>query len=606
MVRQFFFSLSFVLLFGLQGCGGGNSTQVSVSTDGADPLSQAAAFEAAAASSYAGATLPPASKAAAARFLTLATFGPTPDAVNELLGTTYAAWVDKQLSLPPSISHESIWKARQAEMRSGGVSRVPDVEEFNFSFWRAALRGEDQLRQRVAFALSQIFVVSTMDGCATNNPQGLANYYDKLYQNAFGSYRELLEVVARHPVMGCYLSHLKNQKEDSLTGRVPDENFAREILQLFSIGLYELNADGTLKRDSAGRAIDTYQAEDIAGLAKVFTGFSYACPAFPADSCFSTGTGNGARYDDLWTRPMVGYPKFHSAASPKTFLGVTIAAQDQPDPDASLKAALDAIANRHANVAPFIAKQLIQRLVTSNPSEAYVARAAAAFNKSERNLGALVRAILIDEEARKFDMASQTAGKIREPILRLSAALRAVGAQSDSGRYLIDHSDDPATGLAQSPMRAPSVFNFYRPGYVHAGGSSARQLLVAPEMQITNETSVAGYINYMKDAFHLGVGRAGLDYTGTRRDIQFNYMLNDADPWRVAAQKTDSTSLLDKISDELMYGAMSPALRQEIKTVIDSLPLGSPTAGAYANNVKVRLSAALLLAVASPEFLVQR
>ncbi|WP_245503661.1 DUF1800 domain-containing protein [Aquabacterium lacunae] len=542
----------------------------------------------------------------AARFLTQATFGPTPATVAELRSMGYEAWVNQQLALQPSQTHRAYWLARDAELKANNANESAQPVDFNHSFWRHALQGQDQLRQRVAFALSQIFVVSSMDGCGADNSRGLAHYYDTLAANAFGSYRTLLEAVARHPVMGCYLSHLRNQKENATTGRVPDENFAREVMQLFSIGLYQLNANGTPKRNSMGQELESYTSADVAGLAKVFTGLSYDCPNKPSDSCFLYGSHSGNKYDDRGARPMVAYPQFHSTAA-KSFLGVTVPAQTAADPEASLAAALNQLATVHPNVGPFIGKQLIQRLVTSNPSEAYVLRVTQAFEASGRNLGAMVRAVLLDPEARDLAVLEDDPyfGKAREPVLKLSAFLRAVGTSSDTGRFLIDHTDNAGSALGQSPLRALSVFNFYRPGYMHAGGEAAKVGLVAPELQLANETSAAGYVNYMMDVVRYGAGRSGYNWAASRRDVQPSYALDAQSPWLLAANKADASQLLALIDQRLFYGAMPANLKAEIKTAVEGIRLKA-TPSTADTETKTRLWSALLLAVASPEFQVQR
>ncbi len=545
----------------------------------------------------------PASDADAQRFLTQATFGPTDADVAAVKAQGFQPWIDSQIQATPAKSHLTYFGERDAAIKVVNPTANAGFNEVVQSFWFHALSGQDQLRQRVAFALSEIFVVSGADSCGAEHPIAGAGYLDMLADNAFGSFRNLLEKVAMHPLMGCYLSHLKNQREDVNTGRVPDENFAREIMQLFTIGLYQLNADGSQKKDASNNPIETYTASDVAGLAKVFTGFSYDCPDWPSDNCFFWGqkTANTA-YTDFWYRPMVGYPQYHSYLTAKSFLGQTIPAQTRPDPTADLKTALDFLALTHPNVGPFIGKQLIQRLVTSNPSAAYVGRVTAAFEASGRNLGAMVKAILTDPEARDTATAlsSYSFGKVREPILRLSAFLRGVGISSDSTAYLVDATDDSAT-LSQSPLKAPTVFNFFRPGYVFPGGASAALNLVAPELQITNESSLAGYVNYMKSVVSQGTGR----YSATllRNDVQPSYNLDTTNDWYVLAKATDASALVELINQKLMYGTMPDALRTEIKTAVQSITLSAtPTT----SQVKNRLWAALLLTVASPEFMIQK
>ncbi len=587
------------MAWALVACGGGNSTE--------EPAPNIRKVEGGLIQAQVLALTPalPADEAEAARFLTQATFGPTEASVQALMSQGYARWLDDQLAAPLGPTHQAAWLVRDAEIKAIKATDSAGAGDFNHSFWRQALEGQDQLRQRVAFALSQIFVVSAADGCGADNSRGLAHYYDMLTAQAFGSYRILLESVALHPMMGCYLSHLRNQKENLSTGRVPDENFAREIMQLFAIGLHELNANGTPKLGRDRAPIDTYTADDVAGLAKVFTGFGFDCPNRPSDSCFLYGSHAGNKHEDRWARPMVGYPQFHSTAA-KSFLGYTVPAQTTADPEASLAAALDQLATVHPNVGPFIGKQLIQRLVTSNPSPAYVQRVTQAFEASGRNMGAMVRAILLDPEAR--DMAaldSPQFGKVREPVLRLSALLRAVGVSSDTGRYLIDPTDNSGTSLGQSPLRSPSVFNFYRPGYVHAGGQSAAAGLVAPELQIANETSAAGYVNFMMDLLRNGAGRKGYDHMAARRDVQLSFDTNRQSPWLSLAAQPDASPLIELINERLFYGAMPEALQAEVKAAVETIRLkATPTVAD--GEVITRLRSALLLAVASPEFQVQR
>jgi uncharacterized protein (DUF1800 family) len=482
-------ALVFTLLHGCGGGGGGSST----SDNSAEKTSEVALQEtedntlgisyAQATASAITATGRPQTRQEAARFLTQATFGPTQPEIDHLMEVGYQTWFQEQFNASTRTTYRGYWDARKAAKSAGSL-------EITHAFWKNALSGQDQLRQRMALALSQIFVVSTIDGCGNNNPQGAASYFDMLDQRALGRFRDLLESVTLHPVMGCYLSHLRNQKEDPLTGRVPDENFAREVMQLFTIGLYQLNTDGSLKLNG-GKPIDTYTADDIAGLAKVFTGWSLDCPDWPSEQCFRWGSSNsGAITANRWTLPMKPYANFHST-SEKRFLGVTVAAQTTPNPAVSLKTALDTLA-KHSNVGPFIGKQLIQRFVTSNPSPAYVQRVATVFSASGGDLQQVIVAVLMDPEARDASaLKSATFGKVREPILRLSALLRAYGAQSVSGSFLMWNTNDVSTGFGEGPLQAPSVFNYFRPGYVAPNSESSKAGLTSPEMQIVHETTAA-------------------------------------------------------------------------------------------------------------------
>ncbi len=530
------------------------------------------------------------------RFLTQASFGPTEACIERLTTLGYAAWIDEQLAAPAS-GHRAHWEQRDTQLRgSGSRAGTDQVVE---AFWKHALSGNDQLRQRVAFALSQIFVISMLDDNVASEPRAVAAWMDLLATEGLGSYRQLLEGVSRHPVMGSYLSHLRNQKANPATGRVPDENYAREVMQLFSIGLVELNEDGST-RLVGGAPVETYGSDDVSGMAKVFTGWSWSCPAWPDNACFLRGLVGGSGDLDRAFKPMLGYAQFHSTEE-KRFLGTSIAAQTTADPAASLGVALDRLA-AHPNVAPFIGRQLIQRLVTSNPSPAYVrdvSRVWADNGSGQRgDLKAVVKAILMHAEARQ---QSDTSGKLREPVLRLAAFLRAFDHGSDSGAFRVGVTDSAASALGQTPLRAPSVFNFWRPGYVAPGTHAAARGLVAPELQAVHETSVAGYVNYMRDAITLGVGSLNGTVDGVvrnRRDLQAGY----ADELALAG---DPAALVDRVLGKLLYVTPPAALRDEIVGAVQSIAL--PASGSGVETARrQRVGTALLLAVASPEYQVQR
>jgi uncharacterized protein (DUF1800 family) len=544
----------------------------------------------------------PASREAAARFLTQATFGPTEADIDRVMTIGYGAWIDEQFARP-AFAHRATWEAADAAAKAadpGNANATAGQNGTINAFWKSATTGQDQLRQRVAYALSQLMVISMQDGTVGDNPRAVSAYLDLLADKGLGTYRELLEGVSLHPMMGVYLSHLRNRKADPNTGRVPDENYAREVMQLFSIGLHELNGDGSL-RGNAGQRIDTYAPTDIAGLAKVFTGWSWECPDWPANGCFSSGAVSGVSDPDRYFKPMRGYAQYHSNDA-KVFLGTTIAAQTTADPAASLRTALDRLAG-HPNVGPFVGKQLIQRLVTSNPSPAYVSAVAAAFADNGSGLRGdmrhVVKTILLHPEART---TSNNAGKLREPVLRLSAFLRAYNFASDSGDFKVGNTDNPGTSLGQTPMRSPSVFNFYRPGYVAPGTQASAAGLVVPEMQIVHETTVAGYVNYMRDNVSAGVGATnpGLN----RRDMQGNFTAELA----LAGSPTELVALVNR---KLMFGSMPAALATEIEGAAASIAIpalnsaGSNQAAIDAAR-RNRVNTAIFLTLVSPEFQVQK
>jgi uncharacterized protein (DUF1800 family) len=530
---------------------------------------------------------PPPTQAEAARFLTQASFGPTTSSIGAVVGSGYSGWLNAQFTKPQHL-HQAYVDQIAAGLATG-VSLSQN--QFFESFWQQATSGDDALRQRVAFALSEIFVVS-FDGDLGSQIRGVASYYDMLGRDAFGNFRTLLEDVAKHPMMGIYLSHMRNQKEDG-KGRVPDENFAREVMQLFTIGLYTLNPDGTQQLVD-GKPVETYTNDDVSGLAKVLTGWSWAGPD-KTDARF-WGSSTGA-FVDRDVTPMQAYPKFHSI-SEKRFLGLTLPAQSTADADADLKAALDQLFN-HPNVGPFFGRQLIQRLVMSNPSPAYVQRVAAAFADNGQgvrgDMRTVLRAVLLDAEARDASAAAgDTAGKLREPIVRLANWLRAFNAGSASGRFLIGNTDSAGSSLGQSPMRSSSVFNFFRPGYTPPGTSFAALSLVAPELQITNETSVAGYLNLMKDVIERGIGTA----TNNVRDVQPDYSAEIA-----LADTPDK--LVDRVNLLLVAGNLAADTRQTIIDAVTAVTI--PTDATKADTArKNRVRLAIFLTMASSDYLAQK
>lgn len=517
----------------------------------------------------------------AARFLTQATYGPTDASIADLRTTGYSKWLDQQMAMG---SRSHVEETEQRVIERGTNFNNGD---FIYSYWDQAITAPDQLRQRMKLALSEIFVISLVD--SSINAKGAASYYDMLGDEAFGNFRTLLEKVTLHPMMGVYLTWVANQKEDPATGRHPDENYAREIMQLMTIGLYQLNQDGTPKTDKAGQPIPTYSADDIGGLARVLTGYSYYSPK-PSSVTFR----GGARDPEAWTHPMIPYPAFHSTGE-KAFLGVVIPASSTPDAEGDLKVALDTLFN-HPNVGPFIGRQLIQRLVTSNPSPAYVSRVAAVFNDNGKgvrgDMSAVVRAILLDPEARDDAIAQDPDfGKVREPIIRLANWARAFDATSESGQWLIP-STSSNTSLGQAPLMSPSVFNFYRPGYSPPGTRAAAKGLVAPEFQIVDEVTVAGYLNTMLNAIAYGIGRS--------HDVTSDYAAE-------MAVARDPEALVDRIDLLLLSGRMSSGLRSRLVEAVAGIRV--PTNGRETttdNALRNRAIVAVYLTMASPEYLVQR
>lgn len=522
------------------------------------------------------------SDAEAVRFLTQTTFGATDADITTVKGLGYRAWLDQQMAVS-SPSHLSYLDNRLAQLRLTQPTATLNANHFYESFWLYSATGDTQLRERMKLALSEIFVISMVD--PNVDVRGAGAYYDMLGTNAFGNFRTLLEQVTLHPMMGIYLTHLANQREDPATGRNPDENYAREVMQLMTIGVDELNIDGTV-RTSGGAPIPAYSAADISGLAKVFTGLSWYSPTPSNNTFFGRNRDPNASI-----RSMIFYPAFHSTST-KTFLNVSTTSDGPGD----LQFALDTIFN-HPNVGPFIGRQLIKRLVTSNPSPGYVRRVATVFNNNgagvRGDLAAVVRAILLDNEARDVAIAADPSfGKVREPMVRMANWMRTFGTTSVSGRYLLN-STSASTSLGQSALASPSVFNFYRPGYVPPNTRLGTAGLTAPEFQIIDEVTVAGYANTMQTAIGTGIG--------TSSDVRSTYASEVA----IAA---DPVALVNRMNRMLLYGQMSTALRTALTDSINSIAI--PGVGATQAQIDAallnRARLAVYMTMVSPEYLIQR
>jgi uncharacterized protein (DUF1800 family) len=534
--------------------------------------------------------------AGAVRFLAQASFGATAADIALLKSIGLENWIDQQFATSRAATGTHL-----EYVRSVFPLPIPDgttvtMDPMYHSFWRQAVLAPDQLRQRVAFALSQITVISAADTALADSPHTISSYLDVLADNAFGNYRDILQAVSTHPAMGQYLTALRNRGDG---GRTPDENYAREVMQLFSIGLFELNMDGT-PRQANGAPVETYDMDDIRGLAKVFTGWSWGNQGTPDPS---NGRFSGNPADPLRrVIPMQFYPQYHSPEA-KVFLTANIAAGT--DGVRALAVALDTLF-AHPNVAPFIGRQLIQRLVTSNPSPQYIERVANAFasgrfatasgsysvgSGQRGDLKATVAAVLLDPEARSAaNITQEDWGKLREPVLRLAALMRAFEAtsQSPGQQFRIGVIDNQ---MFQTPMRAPSVFNFFRPGYVPPNTTLASKNLVAPEFQIANEVSVATYANTLQTWIPNGFGSTAQGQTGP--DIRIGAAT-------ARGLATDAARLVEHVDLMLTYNTMSAATRDAIRTTVETVAATATNAAAN------RVNLALFMTMTSPEFLVQK
>ena len=514
---------------------------------------------------------PPAAPTAAeaSRFLAQASMGATRAQIARVQSIGYAAWLDEQLAVPASTSR---WDFLLAAGYADPVNKNSEAG-FDASAWAKLVGAPDTLRQRVTLALSEIFVTA-IDGLVGSGWRqfAAAAWLDLLEANAFGSHRSLLQQISLSPAMGMYLTYRGSAKANATTGALPDENYARELLQLFTIGLLQLNADATPKL-VAGAVVETYGQTDITELARVFTGWEF-------DLAGLTGAAATAT-PDFVRRPMVQVASRYESGA-KSFLGSTVPAGTAAL--ASLTLALDVIAV-HPNIAPFMSRQLIQRLVTSNPSPAYVARIAAVFADDgsgvRGNLRAVLRALLLDTEARTAS-TSASQGKLREPMLRFIGWARAWSATSPSGAWAIGNTSDPGRGLAQSPLRSPSVFNFFRPGYVPPNTALGSAALAAPEFQIANESSVVGFVNFMQRAVAGSIGDITPDYAS------------------LVALADDAKALIDEINLVLAANQLSAATCATLAAAVQTMATGTDTTR------RARINAALVLVLAAPEYIVQK
>jgi uncharacterized protein (DUF1800 family) len=490
----------------------------------------------------------------AARFLSQSTMGTKKsDIVRVQALGGYANWIVDQFNLPfPTMALGWL------------ITKKFDVEKFRFdpgpfdqTNWRLIISTNTQLRHRVVFALSNIFVINANSLNMAWPAFAAANFVDILMLNVFGNFRTILEKVTLSCAMGAYLNMRGNYKADPSRATEPDENYARELLQLFSIGLFELNQDGTPKLNN-GNPIETYNQKDISGLARVMTGWD----------CDDT---NAATH----RFPMKHFPDRHELGE-KTFLGLTIPAGTNGP--ASLKLALDHIFN-HSNTGPFLAMGLIRRLVTSNPSSAYVARVSAAFRNNgagvRGDMKAVINAVLLDTEARN-PPSNNYAGKQREEILRFTAWARALQVRSPDQLWSF------SIDLNQLPYRSPTVFNFFKPSYTPPQSMLARQGLVAPEFQLTNETSVFRYVNWVEALGNGAIDPCVANYTG------------------LTPLARDSKALLDEINLLIAAGQVSDARIAAFATAINNI--GTSDLNGRLDKVK----AAITLIMSSPEFIIAK
>jgi len=526
----------------------------------------------------------------AAQFLSHSTFGPTRQQIDDLaarmdeLGaeSAMAEWIDNQFMALPTSHHTTATSMVETQGLDPLNPNLGSKAAYKESaWWHIAVTSQDQLRQRVAWALAQIFVINERgDGFGDGGPDGsgkptylgVADYYDLMVEHAFGNYRDLLEDVTYHPVMGIFLSHLKNPKANPEKNTFPDENYAREVLQLFSVGIYQLNQRGKYKTDKNGNLVEIYDNETIKAFARVFTGLSWGGD----NSNFYCGNSCRNLHD-----PMTMFDSYHDTED-KILLGGQVISGGQSG-NADIDAALDNIFN-HANVAPFISRLLIQRLVKSNPSSGYISRVASVFNNdgngNRGNLAAVVKAILLDKEAnnqvnftrlrRPFGLLAEAAGtehsRLKEPVLRYTAFLRAFDPTSDfyTGYMMIPNQYND---MNQAPYESPSVFNFYQSDYQPNGDiltyKPSKKIpngsIYAPEFQLMTAVSANRFANQLR--YDIGDAKADFGFAGSSADIVLNFASEIE-----LAESPDA--LLEHLDLVLCSGAMAQSSRDMVSNII--------------------------------------
>ncbi len=540
--------------------------------------------------------LMPQSDLEAARFALHAALSVSDADISALRNEGYEPWLNRQFAEPIELTSRQFLASR-------GYELVDDNQWFfrptpaDYMIWNQLLAGGNSVRKRAALALSEFFVVSLNNLNMFWPSSAVGAYWDVLKEHAFGNFRDLLEAITLNAAMGVFLNTRGNQKADPVTGRVPDENYGREVMQLFSIGLFELNIDGTMRTDGNGNPIETYDNEDVTGIAKAFTGYDFD---------YTGATFSSPPSNPNINIPDAGHMRLPMTADPskqlppraqsnhsleeKSFLGTTIPAGTGAED--TLRITMDTLSN-HPNVGPFFGKQMIQRLVTSNPSPQYVRRVAEVFNDNgfgvRGDLAAVFKAILMDEEAlSEANLSDPRFGKLREPMLRFTQWGRTFGAASESDGWLIFNLSDSAQLLGQSPLRPPSVFGFFRSGYVPANSQAAESGLLAPEFQLVNENTAASYINFMELTIP-GVG----------------FWVNDvkATYTNEIAIAHDAAALLDRLDLLLTANQLSQSTRDTIRAALDSNVV---TSGSDDLTKIAQVWRAVMLVMASNDYLVQQ
>ncbi len=520
------------------------------------------------------------SQADATRMLEQSSFGATAQDIAHLQSVGFDAYLNEQFAAAPTgysgfayVTHSAPTSCQYDATAPTSPASLCARDNYSLfqvqrRFFQNALSGSDQLRQRVAFALSQIFVVS---GTEINEAYGMAAYQNMLLRDAFGNFRDLLNDVTLSPVMGNYLDMVNNDKANPARGTTPNENYARELLQLFSIGVNLLNIDGSVQTDAQGRPIPAYNEDVIEGYAYLFTGWTYP----PRPGATSQWT-NPINYEGT----MVSVASHHDSGSKLILQGQVLPGGQTPQQD--LADGLDAVFN-HPNVGPFIGKQLIQHLVTSNPSPQYIARVATVFNNNGNgvrgDMRAVIRAILLDPEARGDAKTDPNYGHLREPALFMTSILRNLGGQSD-GVYLRAQ----ASSLQQNLFMPPSVFNYFPPSYAIPGTTS-----LGPEFGIQDTTSALNRANFVYQLVYGGGAAADATVTGSTGTSL------DLSSYQSSAANADT--LIEQLNQRMMHGTLSPIASGTIAQAVNAVA---------ATDTLNRVRMAVYLLASSQQYQVER
>jgi len=457
------------------------------------------------------------------------------------------------------------------------------------------MSSQDDLRQRVAFALSELFVISRFSSFG-NEPYAFSDYYDIFLENAFGNYRDLMDLVTYHPAMSRYLTYLNNPKSDPSNNTFPDENYARELMQLFTIGLYELNPDGSEKRDANGALIPSYDNDDILEFSKIFTGLTWGD---------RTSFGKNYPHDDTsYTIPLAMWNEYHEPGVKNLLNGFQVPDRNPVDGDADISDALDNLFN-HPNTGPFVSRFLIQRLVTSNPSADYISRVSAVFANDgsgvRGDMKAVIKAILLDPIALSCGSGEDTQfGMLREPFVRYIQMNKAFDNSTLSGNHRNDM-NYVQEFLDQKPNTSPSVFNFFQYDYQPIGPIEQAGLM-APEFQITNTKTITGYI---KGLFRWVINENPADeydlYSGEENSTYDNEVaMWDISDEVLLAQDDHLHILIDRLNLLVAQGRISSTNEAFIINAIKEFPAED------ADDLELRTRLAIYLVMSCPEYLINR